>query len=84
MERFAGLNICSFNPTEVFVEILLHCLAKSTYYLRLALIYMEKFRSTLINRENRESLVQLIFPLYSIQLKFCVQNFMICNKSSVY
>ena len=25
-ERFAGLNIHGFNPTEVFVEILLHCL----------------------------------------------------------
>ena len=24
-ERFAGLNICGFNPIEVFVEILLHC-----------------------------------------------------------
>ena len=25
-ERFAGLNVYVFNPIEVFVEILLHCL----------------------------------------------------------
>ena len=35
MERFAGLNVCSFNPIEVFTEILLP-------YLSEAFIVMEK------------------------------------------
>ena len=33
MERFAGLNFCSFNAIEVFAEILSRCLAKRAYYL---------------------------------------------------
>ena len=28
MEKFAGLKFCSFNPTKVFVEILLHFLSQ--------------------------------------------------------
>ena len=28
VERFAGLNFHSFNPTGVLVEILLHCLGQ--------------------------------------------------------
>ena len=41
VENFAGLNIRGFSPTEV-TEILSCCLAKSAYYLREALIFMEK------------------------------------------
>ena len=28
VERFAGLNVCCFNPIEVFMEILSHCLGQ--------------------------------------------------------
>ena len=28
VERFAGLNVCGFNATEVFAEIVLHCLGQ--------------------------------------------------------
>ena len=28
MERLAGLNVRSFNPTEVFTEIISHCLGQ--------------------------------------------------------
>ena len=39
VEKFAGLNICGFNSTEVLVEIIS---ARSAYYLRVALLFMEK------------------------------------------
>ena len=40
MEKFAGLNFYSFNPTKVFVVGA--SLARSAYYLRIVLIFTEK------------------------------------------
>ena len=34
MEKFAGLNFCGFNPTEVFVEILSHFLTQKCLLLK--------------------------------------------------
>ena len=34
MERFAGPNVCSFNPTKAFTEILSHCLGQKCLLLK--------------------------------------------------
>ena len=34
VERFAGLNVCGFNPTKVFVEILSCCLSQKCLLLK--------------------------------------------------
>ena len=61
-ERFAGLNVCGFNPIEVFKEILSCCLGQK-YFLfsiikRGAYIHRKNFRGTLENYEKCESLAQ--------------------------
>ena len=43
MEKFAGLNFHSFNPTKVSMDILDDVsLAKSAFYLRVALVFTGK------------------------------------------
>ena len=65
MERFVGVNIHSFNPIKVFVEILLHCFGqKSLLFSTIKerhLYSWKNFRGTLKNHENCESLAQQIF-----------------------
>ena len=58
VERFAGLNIRSFSPMEVFAEILCGALATSVHYLPKAKNSRENFHAKLKNRENHESLAQ--------------------------
>ena len=57
VDKFAGLNFCSFTPPPTEVLQKYHCvsLARSVYYLRVVLLSMESFHSAL---ENRESLAQ--------------------------
>ena len=45
VEIFAGLNICGFNPIEVFVEILSHCLGHKCLFsmIREVLIHGKTF-----------------------------------------
>ena len=63
MERFAGLNICGFNPTEVFVEILSHCLSQKYLLFKERCFYSQKnFHGTLENCGKFEILAQRIFP----------------------
>ena len=42
VERFTRLNVCGFNPTEVFAEILSHCLGQKCLYIREVLIFTGK------------------------------------------
>ena len=62
VERFTGLNVSGFNPTEVLRKYFCIALARSAYYLREVLIFTENFHGTLENYKNRESLAQRIFP----------------------
>ena len=65
MERFAGLNICGFNPIEVFKDILSSCLGqKCLYIIKERHLYSQKtfMVATLENCEDHKSLVQQIFP----------------------
>ena len=74
VKKFAGSNFCGFNPTEVFMDILSCFLARSAYYLRVALIYsQENFCGAL---ESCESLAQRIFLClqyinFSLSLSCC-------------
>ena len=62
LERFARLNIRSFNPIEVFTEILLHCLHQKCLLFGITkekcLYSWEKVHGTLEKHEKRESLAQ--------------------------
>ena len=49
MEKFTGLNFCSFHLTKVFAETLVVSLARSACYLREALMFMENLRGALKN-----------------------------------
>ena len=65
-ERFAGLNVRSFNSIEVFMEIFLCCLGKK--YLLFSIIKerhlysRENFHGTIENHEKCKSFAQQIFP----------------------
>ena len=65
-ERFAELNVCIFNPIEVFTEILSRCLGQKCLLFSIIkeryLYSWENFHGTLENREKCESLAQQIFP----------------------
>ena len=72
MERFAGLNICSFSPMKFFMEVLLQCL--DNQYL-LPKYSRKDSHGTL---ENRKSLAQQIFPRFQYSIKSkqtrCIKN----------
>ena len=55
-------KIHGFNPTEVFAEYFYVALARSAYYLKKMLIFMEKLCGALEHGKNHESLAQRIFP----------------------
>ena len=61
-ERFAGLNVCVFNPIEVFTEMLSRFLGQKCLLfsiIKKALIYsQENFHSTIENGEKCECLAQ--------------------------
>ena len=56
MERFAGLNICGFNPIEILAETLLCCVGQKCLLfsiIKVSCLYsQEKFDGTLENCEN--------------------------------
>ena len=55
MERFAGLHICSFNPIEVFCEIVLRCLGQKCLLISInkeRCLSQKKFRDTLENMKT--------------------------------
>ena len=56
VERFAGLNVRSFNSIEVFLEILSNCLGQKCLLFiiinKRCLYSQENFLGTLENREN--------------------------------
>ena len=54
VERFAELNVYGFNPTEVFMEILLHFLGQKRLLFREVLIFIENFHGTLENHKNEK------------------------------
>ena len=67
VERFAGLNVCGFNPIEVFAEILSRCLGQKCLLFSIIkeryLIYPWKnFCISFENREKHKNLAQWIFP----------------------
>ena len=49
-ERFAGLNICGFNPMKFSWEYLCSALASSVYCLTIAKNSRENFHNTLKNQ----------------------------------
>ena len=54
MEKFTGLNFCGFNPTKVFVEILLRFLSQKCLLLKSgAYTHGKTFASALEHRENQ-------------------------------
>ena len=63
---FTGLKICSFNPIEVFTEILSHCLSQKRglfSIIKLRCLYLrENYRGTLDNCDKHEGLPQQLFP----------------------
>ena len=65
-ESIPGLNVHSFNPIEVFAEILLCSLAQKSLLFRIIkerhLYSWENFRGTSENHEKCKSLAQWIFP----------------------
>ena len=61
VERFAGLNIHSFNPIEVFVFTFPWSEVLIINY-RKALISQRNFHKTPKNYKNYKSLAQWIFP----------------------
>ena len=80
VERFAGLNVRSFNPIEVFTEILLRCLHQKCLLFGITkegcLYSWEKVRGTLEKHEKHESLAQRIFP----HLQYVLLSYVIvCN-----
>ena len=80
MERFAGLNVCSFNPIEVFTEILLCYLGQKCLLFGITkegcLYSWEKVHDTLEKHEKHESLAQRIFP----HLQYVLLSYVIvCN-----
>ena len=58
MERFAGLNICGFNPIEILAEILLCCIGQKCLLFSIikvrCLYSQEKFDGTLENCEMQK------------------------------
>ena len=62
LERFPGLNICSFSRMKFVTGILLQYLASSVSYLTIAMYSWEDFHITLKNHKNHKSLAQWIFP----------------------
>ena len=67
VENFVGLNLCSFNPTKVFAEILLHfftqkclLLKRGTYIHRKTFMLLSKTAKT-VKVEPSKSL-----PVYGI------------------
>ena len=71
VERFAGLNLRSFNPTEVFVEILSGYLGQKCLWFSIikerCLHSWENLCGTLEICGKHESLVQWIFPCLCLQ-----------------
>ena len=67
-ERFAGLKVCSFNPTEVFAEILSRCLGQKYFLFSVIkerhLHSRKNFRSTLEYHDKRKSLAQQIWYIH--------------------
>ena len=65
---FTELNICSFNPTEVFIEILSHCLSQKHglfSIIKLRCLYLwENYRGTLDNCDKHEGLPSKSFQVY--------------------
>ena len=66
VERFAGanLNICSFNPIEAFVEILLCCLGQKCLLFSVTTegLYSQKNFTVLLKIMKPRKLSQSIFP----------------------
>ena len=67
VERFIGLNVCSFNPIEVFAEILSVCFGqKCLLFSKIkepVCIHWKTFAVLFLkNCEKRESLAQQNFP----------------------
>ena len=62
VEKFAGLNIHGFNPTEVFMEVRLHYFGQKRLLFSIIkerCLYSQKnFHGTLDNHEKRKSLAQ--------------------------
>ena len=65
-KKFAGLNVCGFNPIEVFAELLLHCLGQKCLLFSIikkrCLYSQENFHGTLENHEKCKILAQQKFP----------------------
>ena len=65
MERFGGLNFCSFNPTEVFEEILSNCLGQKCLLLKRGTYTQGKTCSTLDHREKHKASASKSFYVHS-------------------
>ena len=48
VEKFAGLNFCNFNPTEVFAEILSHFLSQKGLLLKSSTYFHGKTLAVLL------------------------------------
>ena len=67
--KFARLNFCGFNPTEVFVEILSHFLIQKCSLLKSGTyIHGKTFMVLLKATKKPETLALQIFPVYSIDI----------------
>ena len=66
MEKFAGLDVCGFNPIEIFAEILSRFLGKKCLLFSVikerCLCSWKNFHGTLEDHGKIESLTQHIFP----------------------
>ena len=65
VERFCELNVCGFNPIEVFAEILVCCLGQKCLLfsiLKRCLYSQENFGGTLDDCKKHGGLAQRIFP----------------------
>ena len=65
MERFGGLNFCSFNPTEVFEEILSNCLGQKCLLLKRGTYTQGKTYGTLDHREKHKGSASKSFHVHS-------------------
>ena len=76
VERFAGLNICSFSLIKVFVEIFSHCLGQNYSLFSIikekCLYSWKNFHCTLENCEKEEILGKQIFSRLWYILNLCL------------
>ena len=83
MERFAGLNFCSFNAIEVFTEILSHCLAKRAYYL-ICGYTMVAILGKFYRREISQAKIEISIRAYHYQLCKLVNDKHRCFNGTIF